>query len=155
MEDPDLHELTHLVRELAARHGRFVAILADLQGPKIRIARFAEGKVQLHKGQPFVLDAELDKSAGDQHSVGIDYEALIDDSRPGDILLLQAGDAVAADARLLDGTALQIAEAALTGESVPVEKSLLPLAPEPPPPDRARPVVAAPPGERPRVRVSR
>ncbi|MNZ21504.1 pyruvate kinase [Pseudomonas linyingensis] len=80
-----------LVRELAARHGRFVAILADLQGPKIRIARFAEGKVQLHKGQPFVLDAELDKNAGDEHAVGIDYEALIDDSRPGDILLLDDG----------------------------------------------------------------
>ncbi|MNF46463.1 Pyruvate kinase II [compost metagenome] len=80
-----------LVRELATRHGRFVAILADLQGPKIRIARFAEGKVQLHKGQPFVLDAELDKNAGDEHAVGIDYEALIDDSRPGDILLLDDG----------------------------------------------------------------
>lgn len=49
---------------------------------------------------------------------------------PGDILLLEAGDAVAADARLLHGAALQIAEAALTGESLPVAKEVLPLAPE-------------------------
>ena len=83
-----------LVREMAARHGRFVAILADLQGPKIRIARFAEGKVQLHKGQRFVLDAALDKNAGDASRVGIDYEALINDSQPGDILLLDDGRVV-------------------------------------------------------------
>ncbi len=49
---------------------------------------------------------------------------------PGDILLLTAGDAVAADARLVDGAAIQIAEAALTGESLPVTKDLLPLAPD-------------------------
>lgn len=80
-----------LVRELAAKHGRFVAVLADLQGPKIRIARFAQGKVILEKGQQFVLDASLDKNAGDQQRVGIDYEALITDSRPYDILLLDDG----------------------------------------------------------------
>lgn len=51
---------------------------------------------------------------------------------PGDILLLEAGDAVVADGHLLDGAALQIAEAALTGESVPVDKHLLPLAPDTP-----------------------
>ncbi|MDD2001957.1 pyruvate kinase [Pseudomonas putida] len=83
-----------LVRELAARHGRFVAILADLQGPKIRISRFAEGKVQLQKGQRFVLDAALDKNAGDSTRVGIDYEALITDSQPGDVLLLDDGRVV-------------------------------------------------------------
>lgn len=80
-----------LVREIAARQGRFVAVLADLQGPKIRISRFAEGKVQLSKGQQFVLDAQLDKNAGDATQVGIDYEALITDSQPGDILLLDDG----------------------------------------------------------------
>ena len=55
---------------------------------------------------------------------------------PGDILLLAAGDAVAADARLFEGAAIQIAEAALTGESLPVAKDLLPLAPDTPLPDR-------------------
>ncbi len=49
---------------------------------------------------------------------------------PGDVLILEAGDAVAADARLLEGAALQIAEAALTGESAPVGKELVPLAPD-------------------------
>ncbi|MDZ5111274.1 pyruvate kinase [Pseudomonas putida] len=80
-----------LVRAMAHKHGRFVAILADLQGPKIRIARFAEGKVLLHEGQRFVLDALLDKQAGSVEAVGIDYAALISDSRPGDILLLDDG----------------------------------------------------------------
>jgi len=82
------------VHEMAAKHGRFVAILADLQGPKIRISRFADGKVTLHKGQRFVLDAALDKNAGDATRVGIDYEALITDSKPGDVLLLDDGRVV-------------------------------------------------------------
>lgn len=81
----------HLVREYAAKHGRFVAVLADLQGPKIRIARFSEGKVMLRPGNVFALDAAMDKQNGDEHCVGIDYEALISDSRPGDILLLDDG----------------------------------------------------------------
>lgn len=81
----------NLVREYAAKHNRFVAVLGDLQGPKIRIARFAEGKIHLNKGQQFTLDASLGKNAGDANVVGIDYEALITDSQPGDILLLDDG----------------------------------------------------------------
>jgi len=61
---------------------------------------------------------------------------------PGDVLVLDAGDAIAADARLLHGAALQIAEAALTGESVPVAKDLLPLAPDTPLADRRNMVYA-------------
>jgi Ca2+-transporting ATPase len=61
---------------------------------------------------------------------------------PGDVLLLAAGDAVAADARLLDGAALEVAEAALTGESLPVPKDLLPLAPDTPLADRRNMVYA-------------
>jgi len=61
---------------------------------------------------------------------------------PGDVLVLDAGDAVAADARLLHGAALQIAEAALTGESVPVAKNLLPLEPDTPLADRRNMVYA-------------
>jgi pyruvate kinase len=80
-----------LVREYARRLDKFVAILGDLQGPKIRIARFAEGKVELHKGQSFILDAALDKDAGDATHVGIEYKELVTDSSPGDILLLDDG----------------------------------------------------------------
>lgn len=61
---------------------------------------------------------------------------------PGDVLLLEAGDAIAADARLLRGAALQIAEAPLTGESLPVSKDLVPLAPETPLADRRNMVYA-------------
>lgn len=61
---------------------------------------------------------------------------------PGDLLLLEAGDAVCADARLLDGASLQIAEAALTGESAPVSKALHPLAQETPLADRNNMVYA-------------
>jgi magnesium-transporting ATPase (P-type) len=61
---------------------------------------------------------------------------------PGDVLLLEAGDAVAADARLLEGAALQIAEAALTGESLPVDKDRVPLAHDTPLADRRNMVYA-------------
>lgn len=80
-----------LVRQQARAQGRFVAILADLQGPKIRIARFSEGKITLKKGDAFCLDSLQDKLTGNCTSVGIDYEALVSDSRPGDILLLDDG----------------------------------------------------------------
>ncbi len=71
-------------------------------------------------------------------------EQLIEADRvvPGDVLLLDAGDAIVADARLLDGAALQIAEAALTGESLPVSKALEPLARETPLADRRNMVYA-------------
>ena len=71
-------------------------------------------------------------------------EEIVDgrDVVPGDIFLLAAGDAVPADARLCEGAALQIAEAALTGESQPVAKDMLPLAPDTPLADRRNMVYA-------------
>ena len=82
------------VREIAQRLGRSVAALGDLQGPKIRISRFAEGSVQLEVGQPFVLDMALDAQQGTAERVGCDYKALIEDVRPGDRLLLDDGRVV-------------------------------------------------------------
>ncbi|WP_240618228.1 pyruvate kinase, partial [Halomonas heilongjiangensis] len=79
------------VREIAARLGRSVAALGDLQGPKIRIARFRDGAVDLEEGQPFVLDMALDANAGDATRVGCDYKTLADDVVPGDRLLLDDG----------------------------------------------------------------
>lgn len=82
---------THLVRKVCKEIGIEVAILGDLQGPKIRIARFKEGKIHLQQGQTFCLDATLDTNAGDEHQVGIDYKELPKDCRPGDLLLLDDG----------------------------------------------------------------
>ena len=79
------------VERIAAKVGKKVAILADLQGPKIRIARFREGPVTLEVGQRFVLDANLDSEAGDAHQVGIDYKQLAEDVAAGDTLLLDDG----------------------------------------------------------------
>ena len=93
------------VRESAAANGRFVALLADLQGPKLRIARFAENKVTLKAGQQFILDASMDKEAGNEERVGIDYEQLIEDVKPGDILVLDDGR-IEMEVESVDGTSI-------------------------------------------------
>ncbi len=79
------------VRELSEEIGRYVGILADLQGPKIRIARFGTGKVFLKEGARFALDADLPSYAGDETQVGIEYRNLPQDVRSGDVLLLDDG----------------------------------------------------------------
>lgn len=79
-----------LVREAAQRAGREVGIMADLQGPKIRVGKFAQGKVQLVPGEKFVLDAERTEP-GDEQGVGLDYKELPRDVKPGDTLLLNDG----------------------------------------------------------------
>ena len=90
-EAKDHHDRATLVREISKKHGRFVAILGDLQGPKIRISRFAEQKIYLNTGDKFALDSTLEQDSGDEHQVGIDYIALIEDARVDDILLLDDG----------------------------------------------------------------
>ncbi len=84
-------ERAKMVRQAAEELGVHVAILGDLQGPKIRIARFIDGKVTINQGDDFILDAEWDTEAGNQEVVGIDYKALVSDCAPGDILLLDDG----------------------------------------------------------------
>ncbi len=79
-----------LVRELAAKIGKPVALMADLQGPKIRVGKFEEGKVVLVAGQPFVLDAQRTEP-GNIDVVGLDYRELPRDVKPGDKLLLNDG----------------------------------------------------------------
>lgn len=78
-------------REISARLGRHVAILGDLQGPKIRVSTFREGKIFLNVGDKFLLDASLGRGEGDRERVGIDYKGLPDDVVPGDLLLLDDG----------------------------------------------------------------
>ncbi|MFW2439000.1 MAG: pyruvate kinase [Arenicellales bacterium] len=79
------------IRSVSKKVGRFVGILADLQGPKIRIERFKDGFVNLEDGQPFTLDAELATKDGDINAVGLTYKALPSDVNVGDVLLLDDG----------------------------------------------------------------
>jgi pyruvate kinase len=79
-----------LVREAAQRAGREVGIMADLQGPKIRVGKFADGKVMLDPGEKFVLDASRTE-LGDLQGVGLDYKELPRDVKAGDTLLLNDG----------------------------------------------------------------
>ncbi len=77
------------IRDASMRARRPVGILADLQGPKIRVGRFKEGKVTLTRDASFILDANCQE--GDATRVGLDYKDLPRDVRPGDVLLLDDG----------------------------------------------------------------
>jgi pyruvate kinase len=79
-----------LVREAAQRAGKEVAIMADLQGPKIRVGKFEGGKTMLEAGQSFILDAGWTQP-GNNERVGLDYKELPRDVKPGDTLLLNDG----------------------------------------------------------------
>ncbi|MEJ2175783.1 MAG: pyruvate kinase [bacterium] len=78
-----------LVKDISRKAARTVAIMCDLQGPKIRIGKFKDGKVSLEKGARFVLDAKC--ALGDQERVGLDYKELPRDVEAGAILLLDDG----------------------------------------------------------------
>jgi pyruvate kinase len=92
-----------MVREISAKLGRHVAVLGDLQGPKIRIRRFRESPVMLEEGQTFVLDSTMPGDAGTVEGVGVAYEGLSDDVQVGDRLLLDDGHLTLQVTRL-DGT---------------------------------------------------
>ena len=77
------------VREVCARTGRTVGLLVDLQGPKIRIGTFREGRVALDAGASFELDAR--DEPGDERRVSLDYPELIHEVAAGDVLLLDDG----------------------------------------------------------------
>src|SRR5690242_12226849 len=86
----------HRARAMAVRDssdlaGREVGILADLQGPKIRIEKFAHGPIELQPGDPFVLDCSPDAPPGDKTRVGVSYHQLPQDVAAGDVLLLDDG----------------------------------------------------------------
>lgn len=78
-----------LVRSIAAKLGKSVAVLADLQGPKIRVGKFENSKIELKKGAKFILDAECE--LGNQDTVGLDYKELPNDVEAGVELLLDDG----------------------------------------------------------------
>jgi pyruvate kinase len=86
-----VHGRVNAVRQCAKKLAKHIGIMADLQGPKIRIARFQKGKITLEKGAQFILDANLQPTAGNDVSVGIDYKELPNDVVTGDTLLLDDG----------------------------------------------------------------
>lgn len=79
------------VRKCASKHEHNVGILADLQGPKIRISKFKKNKINLKEGTKFILDAAMAVDAGTEECVGIDYKELPHDVKTGDTLLLDDG----------------------------------------------------------------
>ncbi len=79
------------VRRVSAELGLDVAILGDLQGPKIRVEKFANGPIELVEGEQFSLDPDLGEFDGDQSQVGITYAPLAEDVSEGDVLLLDDG----------------------------------------------------------------
>ena len=78
------------VRAMAKICGRTVGILADLQGPKIRVRKFENDKIILNNGDIFILDAALE-GLGNQQRVGLDYKDLPKDVSKGSVLLLNDG----------------------------------------------------------------
>ena len=78
-----------MVREICRKTGRTVGIMGDLQGPKIRVGKFKDGKVTLRPGDAFILDADCE--LGDAERVGLDYKELPRDVSAGDVLLLDDG----------------------------------------------------------------
>ncbi len=108
------------VRQAAERLGRFVAIMADLQGPKIRVGGFAHRhSIELQPGEAFAIDAALKADAGDERQVGTTYDQLAEDVAPGDVLVVgdglielevQGTEGLRVDCRVLAGGTLHPAK---------------------------------------------
>jgi len=80
-----------MIRGISARIGKDVAVLGDLQGPKIRVECFRDGAVDLEEGQSFTLDVSRSEDDGDERGVGVAYKDLPNDVAVGDVLLLNDG----------------------------------------------------------------
>lgn len=106
-ETHDKHERRFvLVREQSRALGTEMAIIADLQGPKVRIERFKDGGVYLEEGEPFSIDAALAADAGDEERVGVTHKSLPKDVKYGDKLLIDDGRIVLKVERV-KGTAVE------------------------------------------------
>jgi pyruvate kinase len=89
--EEDQRSRVEALRAVAQACGRDVGVMGDLQGPKIRIRRFRDGKVTLQEGDEFFLDSTLDARAGTSEGVGVAYTDLPTDVNAGDVLLLDDG----------------------------------------------------------------
>lgn len=120
--DPDDHRIrAERIRSIAARLNRSIAILGDLQGPKIRIGRFQNNKIYLEEGVEFVLDAGLPINAGDKTQVGLAYTHLPNDCTVNDTLLLDDGR-ISLKVRSIDG--LRITTQVLSGGELSNNKGI-------------------------------
>ena len=99
----DQRRRVELLRELAADCGRVVGIMGDLQGPKIRVKRFAKSSVKLKQGASFFVDPALGDVEGTKKGVGVAYDRLHEDVSPGDTLLLNDGQ-ITLTVDAIDGT---------------------------------------------------
>jgi pyruvate kinase len=84
-------EMAEVVRDRARASGRQVGVMVDLQGPKIRIGHFIDGKITLKEGDEFSIDHNYDAEQGNQEIVGCTYASLHQDLKRGDTMLLDDG----------------------------------------------------------------
>ena len=101
-EGEDHRMRIELVRKHAQLLNKPIGILADLQGPKIRITRFKDGRINLKEGTEFILDADMDDAAGTEHRVGVTYKNLPRDVKLGDVLIVDDGNIVLKVSEVLD-----------------------------------------------------
>ncbi|RNI18142.1 pyruvate kinase [Flexivirga caeni] len=85
----DHEKIYRAIREASNQSGRAVCVMCDLQGPKIRTGRFADGPIELAKGDEFTIT--VDDVLGDQSRVSTTYKGLPGDVRAGDLLLIDDG----------------------------------------------------------------
>lgn len=111
------------VRTIAKQLGKHVGILVDLQGPKIRISCFEADSIHLSQGDIFYLDGQLAPNAGNQQAVGLDYPQLIQDLKPGDILLLDDGR-IQLETLAVDKEAQKVKTRALNGGKLSNRKGI-------------------------------
>ena len=98
----DHRHRVEMIRAASEHTGKEIGILGDLQGPKIRIAKFRDGPVELAEGARFVIDASLGDDEGTVESVGVTYKTLPDDLKAGDVVLVNDG-AIVLDVQEVDG----------------------------------------------------
>src|SRR5688500_11360110 len=84
-----MRELVAMIRDIESEYGRPIGILVDLQGPKLRVGKFAEGAVTLTKGETFELDS--DQAGGDVRRVHLPHPEIFGSVAAGNTLLLDDG----------------------------------------------------------------
>ena len=116
-----MRTLVQRIRAVEARSGRPIGILADLQGPKLRVGKFADVKVELKPGQTFTLDNN--DTPGDNTRVFLPHPEILEAVQPGHRLLIDDGK-LALRAEKCDGKSIVTTVVAATSISDPKGVSL-------------------------------